>query len=533
MIGPGPELELLGLLVVDREAGHVGRQQVRRELDPPEDAAEAPRDRLGEDGLAGARHVLDQQVAAAQERDEGEADLVVLADDDALDVGEDLVAGLLDVVIGLPSTGAAPAAVPSGDRRFGRPSGGRARRVGTRATSVPHCRSGTTGASHGFSASSWASARRRWSACSLVSRGAGSARRPTATISAPMAPITPRNGSPPSQAATATTAEQRGQHERDGRQAEALDQRPRLAGRRAGGPASVGRVGRAAGCGARAVVAEPIGAPASATAARRARSSVPSGRRRAAPPAPRPGRRARRGPRSRSVGCSTGAKPMNHECGSPRAAELGRAGLAGGRHARDLRPGGELAPEVALDRLLHRRRGSPRASAPARTRRQRPTGRSSASRPSPVIAVTRCGFISTPSFATVARHERHLERASRTSRPGRTTRSRARRRRRTRRAPPPSPFVTCDDRGRQVERDRRAEAHPRGDVDEACRRRSRSPASAYQMLQRHLGRAGEVERRVAGRRVVAVADPEAARRAGRPSRRPAAPGTSSRASTGR
>ena len=42
-------------------------------------------------------HVLDQQVAAAQQRDEREADLVVLADDDALDVGEDLVPDLLDV----------------------------------------------------------------------------------------------------------------------------------------------------------------------------------------------------------------------------------------------------------------------------------------------------------------------------------------------------------------------------------------------------------------------------------------------------
>ena len=35
-------------------------------------------------------HVLDQQVAPAQEGDQGEADLVVLADDDALDVGQDL-----------------------------------------------------------------------------------------------------------------------------------------------------------------------------------------------------------------------------------------------------------------------------------------------------------------------------------------------------------------------------------------------------------------------------------------------------------
>ena len=42
-------------------------------------------------------HVLDEQVAAAQQRHQGEADFVVLADDDALDVGEDLVAGLLDL----------------------------------------------------------------------------------------------------------------------------------------------------------------------------------------------------------------------------------------------------------------------------------------------------------------------------------------------------------------------------------------------------------------------------------------------------
>ena len=42
-------------------------------------------------------HVLDEEVAAAQQRDEGEPHLVVLADDHALDVGEDPVAGLLDL----------------------------------------------------------------------------------------------------------------------------------------------------------------------------------------------------------------------------------------------------------------------------------------------------------------------------------------------------------------------------------------------------------------------------------------------------
>ena len=93
---PGPELELLRLLVVDRQAGDVRRQQVGRELDAAEGAAEAPGDRSGQHRLAGPGHILDQQVALAQQRHEGEADLVVLADDDALDVGDDAVAGLLD-----------------------------------------------------------------------------------------------------------------------------------------------------------------------------------------------------------------------------------------------------------------------------------------------------------------------------------------------------------------------------------------------------------------------------------------------------
>ena len=93
---PGAELELLGLLVEDREAGHVRRQHVRRELDASEAAAQAARDGLGQHGLAGARHVLDEQVALAEQGDEREAHLVVLADDDALDVGDDLLAGFLD-----------------------------------------------------------------------------------------------------------------------------------------------------------------------------------------------------------------------------------------------------------------------------------------------------------------------------------------------------------------------------------------------------------------------------------------------------
>ena len=93
----GPELELLRLLVVDRQPGDVGGQQVRGELDAPEGTAQASGDRLCEDGLAGPGHVLDQQVAAAQQCNQREANLVMLAHDHAFDIGDDLLARLLDL----------------------------------------------------------------------------------------------------------------------------------------------------------------------------------------------------------------------------------------------------------------------------------------------------------------------------------------------------------------------------------------------------------------------------------------------------
>ena len=49
-------------------------------------AVDRLRDRAREDRLRGAGHVLEQHVAAARERREDERDLVVLAEDDALDV---------------------------------------------------------------------------------------------------------------------------------------------------------------------------------------------------------------------------------------------------------------------------------------------------------------------------------------------------------------------------------------------------------------------------------------------------------------
>ena len=79
----GAELELARLLVVEVDASDVGRHQVRRELDAPERAADAARERLREHRLAEPGHVFDQHVPVAEHRDERELDDVVAADDDA------------------------------------------------------------------------------------------------------------------------------------------------------------------------------------------------------------------------------------------------------------------------------------------------------------------------------------------------------------------------------------------------------------------------------------------------------------------
>ena len=57
---------------------------MRLKLQPVETAMRARQHRLADAG-----HVLDQHVAAAEQRDQREADLALLADDDVLDVGDD------------------------------------------------------------------------------------------------------------------------------------------------------------------------------------------------------------------------------------------------------------------------------------------------------------------------------------------------------------------------------------------------------------------------------------------------------------
>ena len=88
-MGPGTELELGGLLIEDAHAGDVAGQQVGGELDAREAAVDGARQRLGEQRLADARVVLDDEVTAGQQRDDAGLDHLLLAEDDRGDVGRD------------------------------------------------------------------------------------------------------------------------------------------------------------------------------------------------------------------------------------------------------------------------------------------------------------------------------------------------------------------------------------------------------------------------------------------------------------
>jgi hypothetical protein len=86
---PRPELEVPHLLVEDREASDVGGLQVRRALDPRRHRLlDGLRDCAREDRLGGSGHVLEQDVALADQRREDEPDLLALAPDRDLYVVE-------------------------------------------------------------------------------------------------------------------------------------------------------------------------------------------------------------------------------------------------------------------------------------------------------------------------------------------------------------------------------------------------------------------------------------------------------------
>jgi hypothetical protein len=75
--------ELQRGLIEHADAGDVGGEQVRRELDAAKGAPQAARQRLGEGRLADAGHVLDEHMPLAEEGDEQQLDDVVHAHDDA------------------------------------------------------------------------------------------------------------------------------------------------------------------------------------------------------------------------------------------------------------------------------------------------------------------------------------------------------------------------------------------------------------------------------------------------------------------
>ena len=83
---PGVELELARRRIEHRHAEHVGGEQIARELDAAEAAADRSGQRVSERGLPHARYVLDQEVPPPDERDDRVSDGLRLAPQHAGDV---------------------------------------------------------------------------------------------------------------------------------------------------------------------------------------------------------------------------------------------------------------------------------------------------------------------------------------------------------------------------------------------------------------------------------------------------------------
>ena len=80
--GPRAELEVAHVLVEHRDAGDVARQQVGGELHAPHRAVDGPGQRLGEQGLADPRDVLDEEVPLGEQHgDRGAHDRLLALDD--------------------------------------------------------------------------------------------------------------------------------------------------------------------------------------------------------------------------------------------------------------------------------------------------------------------------------------------------------------------------------------------------------------------------------------------------------------------
>ena len=88
---PRPKFELGRFLIEDRNAGHIGRQQIGRALNSLEGAADAGRQRAGEHRFRDARHVFQQNVPFGKPGHERQNDLLPFADDRLLDIGDDFL----------------------------------------------------------------------------------------------------------------------------------------------------------------------------------------------------------------------------------------------------------------------------------------------------------------------------------------------------------------------------------------------------------------------------------------------------------
>src|SRR5262249_42039525 len=102
------EMELLVALAENRDAENVGGEEVGRELDALEASVDRAGERLGQRGLAGARKILEQDMAATGERGEEFAGRTRLAVHDLADIGRDLAIDFARAVKRERSRGRAP-----------------------------------------------------------------------------------------------------------------------------------------------------------------------------------------------------------------------------------------------------------------------------------------------------------------------------------------------------------------------------------------------------------------------------------------
>ena len=87
--GSLPELETGGAWIEDADAGDVAWEEVGRELDSLERAADTAGDGLGEDRLANPRDIFNQDVPSTEECNQDELNLAPLPDDYPLNVVAD------------------------------------------------------------------------------------------------------------------------------------------------------------------------------------------------------------------------------------------------------------------------------------------------------------------------------------------------------------------------------------------------------------------------------------------------------------